>query len=218
MSTQRPITIDVVSDVVCPWCYVGKRRLAKALTIVPDVSAAVRWHPFQLDPTIPAEGVDRKAYLERKFGSGGRLAEMHVQLAAAGAEVGIAFAFERITRSPNTLTAHRLIHWAAGDALAQDALVERLFALYFEEGSDLGDRQVLADAADDVGLDRADAERLIAGDDELVAVRGEINAARQAGITGVPCFIIDGRYAVMGAQQPAILADVIQRSASPQPS
>ncbi|WP_342642259.1 DsbA family oxidoreductase [Rhodoligotrophos ferricapiens] len=213
MTTRPSTTIDVVSDVVCPWCYVGKRRLSAAIALRPDVQIAVRWHPFQLDPTIPAEGVDRKAYLARKFGSEERVAEIHEQIKAAGESVGISFAFDLIARSPNTLSAHRLIH-AAPTADIQDRLVERLFALYFTEGRDIGNAIVLADAAADAGLERAAAAQLIAGDDGLNAVRQEISAAQNAGIRGVPCFIFGQRYAVSGAQPPELMADMIDRTIS----
>ena len=137
------MTIDIVSDAVCPWCYVGKRRLEAALAGSGDANVAVQWRPFQLDPTIPSEGLDRQAYMRAKFRDDARLAEVHQRLKALGAEVGIKFDFAAIKRSPNTLDAHRLIRWA-GEAGVQDAVVERLFSAYFERGEDIGDRDVLA--------------------------------------------------------------------------
>ncbi|MDE3174495.1 MAG: DsbA family oxidoreductase [Pseudomonadota bacterium] len=204
-----PIVIDVVSDVVCPWCYLGKKRLEGALRAAGEVE--VRWRPYQLDPTIPPEGLDRQAYMRAKFGDGDRLAQAHARLRALGAEVGVAFDFDSIRRSPNTLDAHRLIRFAA-EAGAADALVERLFSDYFEGGRDIGDRAVLIEAATACGLDgEAVAARLASGEgaDE---VREEIEAARRVGVQGVPFFIFASKYAVSGAQSEEVLAQAIARA------
>ena len=204
-----PIVIDVVSDVVCPWCYVGKRRLEAALRAAGEVE--VRWRPFQLDATIPAQGLDRQAYMRAKFGDGPRLAEAHARLKTLGEEVGVAFDFAAIRRSPNTLDAHRLIRFA-GEAGAADAVVERLFSDYFVHGRDIGDRAVLIEAARACGLDGdAVAARLASGEgsDE---VRAEIETAQRDGVQGVPFFIFASKYAVSGAQSEEVLAQAIARA------
>ena len=204
-----PIVIDVVSDVVCPWCYVGKRRLEAALRAAGEVE--VRWRPFQLDATIPAQGLDRQAYMRAKFGDGPRLAEAHARLKTLGEEVGVAFDFAAIRRSPNTLDAHRLIRFA-GEAGAADAVVERLFSDYFVHGRDIGDRAVLIEAARACGLDgEAVAARLASGEgsDE---VRAEIETAQRDGVQGVPFFIFASKYAVSGAQSEEVLAQAIARA------
>jgi len=215
MTAPAPITIDVVSDAVCPWCYLGQKRLDQALAAAPEIEASVRWRPYQLDPAIPAEGLDRKAYMEAKFGDTGRLEAAHERLIALGLEAGIAFAFDRIEVAPNTLDAHRLIRWAAGsgDADVQGKVVRRLFKAYFEDGRDIGRPEILVGIAGDAGMDAALVETLLATDADRDAVRGEIETARRMGVTGVPCFLLDGRYAVVGAQDTAVLADAIRRVA-----
>ena len=189
------LVIDVVSDVVCPWCYVGKRRLEAALK--GDAGTLIRWRPFQLDATIPPEGLDRKAYMRAKFGDGPRLGEVHARLKALGQEVGVAFDFEAIQRSPNTLDAHRLIRFATEAGVA-DAMTERLFADYFERGRDIGDRAVLEAAARDCGLGEVGAR--LEGEEGAQEVRQEIAAAQRMGVEGVPFFIFAEKYAVSGAQ------------------
>ena len=211
MTGAPHVTIDVISDVVCPWCYLGKRRLEQALAIVPDVSAEVRWRPFQLDPSIPPEGIPRADYIRRKFGSLEALDAPNARLAAAGAAVGIAYAFDKIARSPNTIDAHRLIRWAAA-AGVEEAMVERLFRFYFVEGADIGSREVLVRAAADIGMDAAAVAADLATDRDRAAVQADIDTASYAGVTGVPCFIMDGRSAVMGAQSPELLAAAIRRA------
>lgn len=215
MTGAPSLTVDVVSDVVCPWCYLGRARLLKAMEAVPETPVEIHWRPFQLDPTLPAGGRDRKTYLADKFGDGGRIGEAHAQLAALGRDAGIAFDFDAIAVSPNTLDAHRVIRWAAGagDA-AQDRLVGRLFSLYFEQGENIGDRRVLIDAAHHAGMDKALVETLLAAGADRAEVEQEIATARRMGINGVPCFLIEGRYAVMGAQEASVLADAIARIAA----
>jgi predicted DsbA family dithiol-disulfide isomerase len=149
----EPLRIDVVSDVMCPWCFVGKRRLERALAEAADVPVEVIWRPFQLDPTLPPDGKDRRAYLEEKFGGPEQAAAIYERIREAGREEGIAFAFDRIARSPNTLDAHRLIRWA-GEEGVQDAMVERLFELYFLEGADLTREATLVEAAVAAGMER----------------------------------------------------------------
>ncbi len=210
MST--PVVIDVISYVVCPWCYVGKKRLESALRMLPDQSFTVFWRPFQLDPSIPKDGLPRKIYLERKFGNLDRLAQTHAQLVEIGKDEGIAFAFDRITRSPNTLDAHRLIRWAH-EMAKQTEMVERLFALYFTEGADIGSHEVLIKAAVEVGLDGALVTQLLATGADLDPVIAEINAAGKMGITGVPTFIFASRFAISGAHPAETIKKAIEQTA-----
>lgn len=214
MMSPLPVTIDVVSDVVCPWCYVGRARLIKALEAVPEIAVELRWRPFQLDPTIPPEGKDRQTYLMDKFGDEERIHQMHAQIDELGRAEGIDFNFDAIRTSPNTLNAHRVIRWAAtAEPGVQDQLVGRLFALYFEEGADIGDPAILIQAARDASMDAAVVETLLATDADRAEVEQEIATAQQMGVTGVPCFLLEGRYAVMGAQEADTLADAIRQVA-----
>ena len=210
VAAVRPLKIDVVSDVMCPWCFIGKRRLEKALASVPDVAVEVEWHPFQLDPTLPQEGKDRAAYLNEKFGGPERAATIYARIEEAGASEDIAFAFDKITRSPNTLDAHRLIRWAGIEGL-QDAVVERLFALYFLEGANLTDPEVLVGAAADAGMDAEVTRRLLASDADLAETEAEVVRAQAMGVQGVPTFVLDGKYAVSGAQPADVLGDAIRQ-------
>lgn len=207
----EPMTVDVVSDVVCPWCYLGKRRLELALEEAEDVAVEVRWRPFQLDPTIPEGGIDREEYFREKFGDLTRVAAIHERLKELGDGVGIRFAFERIARTPNTLDAHRLIRWASIEGAGEE-VVEKLFSLFFEDGADLGDIDVLVEAAVSAGLPGDLVRRLLEGDADRDAVREEIATAQRIGVTGVPCFIIDGRYAVMGAQEPEAIVAALRQA------
>jgi predicted DsbA family dithiol-disulfide isomerase len=216
---MRQLAIDVVSDVVCPWCYIGKRKLEQTLTELrsrePEIEVAVRWHPFQLNPDLPAAGMPRAAYLEAKFGGQARAAEVYARVRAVGEQVGIAFDFDRIAQQPNTLDAHRLIAWAQqrGDA---DALVEALFRRYFIEGRFIGDRDELAAAAAACDFPEAEARALLASDALRTEVEGESREAQDAGITGVPFFIFNGRTAVSGAHDPATLLEAIAAARSAQ--
>lgn len=210
-----PLRIDIVSDVVCPWCYIGQNRLAAAIETVPQLRAEIRWRPYQLDPTIPPEGYDRRQYMEAKFGDKERLKAAHQQVEAAGRSAGIDFRLDRIAVSPNTLDAHRVIRWAASAGPgAQSRLARRLFELYFEEGQNVSDHAVLVAAASEAGMDAAVVEALLKTDSDREAVREEIETARRMGITGVPCFLIEGKYAVVGAQDPAVLADALAKVAA----
>jgi predicted DsbA family dithiol-disulfide isomerase len=207
------ISIDVVSDVVCPWCYLGKARLEAALAALPGVEAEINWRPYQLDPGIAREGVDRKAYMEAKFGSGPRLGDVHRQLEAFGRELGLSYDFDAIKVSPNTMNAHRLIRWAAQAGTGMQAkAVDLLFKAYFEEGRDIGSDGVLTDIARQAGMDVSIVQTLLPTDAEEAGVIGEIAKAKQIGVTGVPCFIIDHKYAVSGAQTPEILAQAIENA------
>jgi predicted DsbA family dithiol-disulfide isomerase len=205
--------IDVVSDAVCPWCFVGKRRLEAALARSGDSDVSVRWRPYQLDPTIPVGGLERRAYMRAKFRDDARLAEVHARLKALGAEVNIQFDFEAISRAPNTLDAHRLIRWAS-EAGAQDAVVERLFADFFERGRDIGAADVLVEAAEACGMDGATARSRLAGQGDVAEVRAEIEHAQGMGVSGVPFFIFASRLAVSGAQSADVLARAIREARS----
>jgi predicted DsbA family dithiol-disulfide isomerase len=210
----EPVTIDVVSDVVCPWCFLGKRRLDAAIR-ASGAPIAVRWRPFQLDPSIPAEGLDRHAYMKAKFHDDARLAAVHDRLTEMGEAVGIAYAFERIERAPNTLDAHRLIRWATvGEQ--QDAVVERLFRLYFEEGRDISDRELLIEVAREVGMDVDTVEKLFAGGEDIDSVQAEIAQAQAVGVTGVPFFIFASRFGVPGAQDTDVLVKAIAQARAAQ--
>ncbi|PZQ17872.1 MAG: disulfide bond formation protein DsbA [Ancylobacter novellus] len=210
---SAPISIDVFADPVCPWCWIGKRRLEAALVARPDVEATVRWMPFQLDPTIPPEGLDRAEYLENKFGDDEKVRAMHEQLAAIGRDEGLALLFADITRAPNTLDAHRAIRFAAEEGLvAQGALVERLFEAYFTEGEDISDLDVIERAAEEAGLDSDTLRERLETDEDVEIVREEIQRARAIGVEGVPCFIFEGKLVVMGAHPPEVLVEAIDRA------
>ena len=202
--------IDVISDTVCPWCYIGKRRLERALKLRPHLTFDVRWRPFQLDPTTPADGVDRRAYIERKFGSSDNIKPIHAALLQAGDDEGIPFAFERITRTPNTVNSHRLIRWSHSMGV-QDGVVELLFRGYFVEGADIGQIKVLGAIADEAGMDRELVEDLLASDADRELVEREDSLARKIGINGVPTFLIGGKVLISGAQDAEALARVIDR-------
>jgi predicted DsbA family dithiol-disulfide isomerase len=197
------LTIDIVSDVVCPWCYLGEKRLDAALAEAAQ-PVALRWRPYRLDPTIPDGGLDRAEYMAKKFGAGGRLQAAHDNLTRLGAEVGIPFAFDKIKRAPNTLDAHRLIRWA-NSAGVQGKVVDRLFKAYFVEGRDIGDRDVLIDIGGECGLDARLVEKLLAEGADADLVREEIAQAQAIGVSGVPFFIFAGRLGVPGAQDAAVL-------------
>ena len=209
------LTIDVISDVVCPWCFIGKRRLEAALRELraerPDVVPTIRWLPYFLNPDTPEEGQPYRPFLERKFGGPERLAQIWAQIAEAGRTAGIAFAFERIEVRANTLRAHRLIHRAQRDGDA-GALVERLFAAQFLQGENLGEAAVLARLAAECGEDEAAALAYLQSGEDAEAVRDEAARAQRLGINGVPFFILAGRYGVAGAQPPEVLLEALRQS------
>lgn len=209
---SEPFVIDVISDAICPWCFLGKRRLDAALEVLPDLDIFVRWRPFMLDPTIPPEGMDRQAYMLNKFGAE-RLKTIHDPLIAAGRELGVPYRFEAITRTPNTLEAHRLIRWAH-TADRQHEVAEQLFLAYWSEGQDVGDRAILARCAGEAGLNAAQIAELLDSDQDVDNVKAEIAHASRIGVTGVPTFILAQRYALSGAQPPEVLADAIRRLAA----
>jgi predicted DsbA family dithiol-disulfide isomerase len=194
------LPVDVLSDVICPWCYIGKRRLEKAVAAL-DEPVKVRWLPFQLNPTMPREGISRREYRTRKFGSWERSQELDARVNEVGKSESIPFVFERIERTPNTLDAHRLI-WLAGKEGVQEAVVEALFRAYFTEGRDISDHQTLLDVAAGAGLDRQEAEALLNGDHGLEAMKEADTLARRFRVEGVPFFIVNGTLTLSGAQQP----------------
>lgn len=212
---MNKIELDVVSDVMCPWCYIGKKRLEKALALLSDIDVEVRWRPYQLDATLPPEGKDRKKYLDDKFGGAEQAREIYARIEEAGRDEGIPFAFDKIKVAPNTLDAHRLIRWAAnGGEEVQQQIVDRLFKLFFVEGANIGDPAVLLEAAGEAGMNTAVMETLLPTDADKKEVQTEIAVAQQMGVTGVPCFIINNKYAVMGAQAPEAIADAIRNAAN----
>ncbi len=197
--SEQTLTIEIYSDVVCPWCYVGKRRLERALDqLKGTVKAEVSWRPFQLNPTMPIEGMDRTTYLEAKFGSIDAFQQLEEHVLAAGIAERISFAFEKIARTPNTFLAHRLI-WFAAQQACQDAVVESLFRGYFEEGADIGSPPVLARLAERAGLS---AEQFLGSDDGVTEVKAEEAVGHRLGIRSVPYFVLNGAYALSGAQPP----------------
>lgn len=205
------VEIDVFSDVVCPWCYVGRQRLARAIDSVAERhDVRVTWKPYQLNPWMPPEGMDRAEYRRMKFGSAERSSGMDARLVEAGRGEGIELAFDRIARTPNTVDAHRLI-WYGGQQGRQVEVVDALFAAYFTDGRDIGDRAVLAEAAGRAGLDPEAARRFLDGDDGLAEVEEEEAVGRSFGIDGVPFFVLAGKYGVSGAQPAEVLANVIER-------
>lgn len=193
--------LDVFSDTICPWCYVGKRRFDRALAARPQPGLRIRWRAFQLNPTMPAEGMERQAYLAAKFGGSDRAQAIYDTVRAAGSAEGIGFCFERIVRTPNTIRSHRLVRYGARMG-RQEAVVEALFRAYFIDGCDIGDRAALTAIGTETGLEAAATEAYLAGDDDQDAVLAEDALARRAGISGVPCFIFNGRFALSGAQEP----------------
>lgn len=203
--------IDFISDTVCPWCFIGKRRLARAIAMRPAISFDVRYRPYRLDPSLPRGGMDRAAYMAAKFGKNGGVEEAQKVIAAEGAKEGIEFDFAAIQRAPNTLDSHRLIRWAALTG-AQDEVVERLFAAYFENGEDIGDIRVLADIADVSGMDGAQVADMLESDQDLALVEREDQLAREMGVTGVPAMIFANKVAVSGAREPQVLTMVIDKA------
>jgi predicted DsbA family dithiol-disulfide isomerase len=213
--TTARVHIDVVSDVVCPWCYIGKHRLERALALTPETAAEVEFRPYFLNPWIPREGIDRKTYLETKFGSVARYDAIAERVAAAAAAEGLTYDPKKMTRQPNTIDCHRLILWARNGA-DPARVKQRLMELYFAEGADLSDRDVLVKAAIDCGMDGELVRRLLGGEDDVARVTSEANAAKDAGIDGVPTFIFDSSLLLTGAQPPDQLASAIAHAARSQ--
>ena len=197
---SQTLTVDVISDVICPWCFIGKRRLEKAIASV-DMQVSVQWHPFQLNPAMPKEGISRKEYRTRKFGSWERSMELDAKVIAVGKSEGINFAFDKTIRTPNTVDAHRLI-WLADQHSCQDAVVEALFRAYFTDGWNISDRETIIDVGAEVGLDQQAVETMLNSDQgmDVIAEAGELS--QRHGVTGVPFFIINNAITLSGAQEP----------------
>ena len=195
------IEIDLFSDVVCPWCFIGKRRLERALAARPEQEVQIQWRAFQLNPDLPREGIPRQHYVEAKFGGPERAKQIYSNIRNAGESEGLDFQFDKIVRQPNTVTAHRAIYWA-GNQNQADPLVEALFIAYFYNGRDIGSPEVLAEIASESGLDGDALKDYLATEDGLREVAAESRFAYENGITGVPCFIFNRKYAVAGAQEP----------------
>jgi predicted DsbA family dithiol-disulfide isomerase len=209
--TKLPaMQIDVISDTVCPWCFIGKRRLDQAVAQLPDLGIEIHWRPYQLDPNVPKEGVDRRAYFRAKFGDGERVKGMSEALMTYGAELGINFAFDKAEKRPNTIDSHRLIRWASSVGV-QDAVVEALFTAYFEQGRDIGDRAVLIDIASACGMDGELVEELLSSGADLDLVTHEADLAGQMGVQGVPAFVLENKYMLVGAQDTDALVRVFDK-------
>ncbi|MDP2409647.1 MAG: DsbA family oxidoreductase [Pseudolabrys sp.] len=211
-ASQTPVRIDVVSDVVCPWCFIGKHRLEQALKLKPGIPVEVHWRPYFLNDWIPRDGISREEYLTTKFGSPDRYKDIAKRVGAAAAADGLIYDASKMKRQPNTTDCHRLIRWAEAIGKAGE-MKQRLMDLYFTEGADLTDREVLAQAGADVGLPIDQVRASLASDEGIAEVEAESQSAKQAGIEGVPCFIFNGQFAVSGAQSPEYLADAIARAA-----
>jgi predicted DsbA family dithiol-disulfide isomerase len=209
---QARMQIDVVSDAICPWCYIGKRQLERALTMLAQdgLHFAVRWNPFQLNPDMPKGGVERAAYRAAKFGSAERAGELDARVSEAASAVGLDFHLDRIGRTPNTLDAHRLA-WFAARRGAQDAAIEALFAAYFTNGRDIGDAAVLAHCGAAAGLDRSEVAGFLAGTEAAAEMLAADQAAREAGVNGVPSFFLDGYGLFSGSVPAAKMADALRR-------
>lgn len=206
----KQITIDIVSDTVCPWCYVGKRRLEAALARLPeDLDVLVAWRPFQLNPDLPREGADRRQHLERKFGGKDGAKRVYDAINQAGESVGIPFAFRDIERQPNTVDSHRLID-RAGHLGKQDAVVEALFKAYFLDARDIGDLDTLVEIAAEAGLDPDETRAYLASEEDVERIQDEDATARKMGVSGVPCFILNRKYAVSGAQDPEVFLQAFE--------
>ena len=210
------IKLDIISDPVCPWCYIGKTNLDRALEANPNHAFEIEWHPFQLNPDMPAEGRDRREYLETKFGGKARAVEVYTRVEQAARDAGLEIDFANIPRIPNTLNAHRLIHWAGLEG-RQTAVVSALFRAYWTQGRDIGDIATLTAIAGECGLDMAMTERLLGTEADAEDIRARDIHARQRGVSGVPCFVIANQYVVSGAQPPQVWAQVIGELASVSP-
>jgi predicted DsbA family dithiol-disulfide isomerase len=210
--------IDVISDTVCPWCFIGKRRLMRAMEQRPGIAFDVKWRPYRLDPTVPRGGMDRQAYMRARFGEDRmKIVEMHKLIAEEGAKDGIEFDFGAIARRPDTLDSHRLIRWAEANGV-QDDVVERLFIAYFENGEDIGEIRVLADIADICGMDGVEVAQMLESDEDITLVEREDQIAHEMGVSGVPAMIFGNRLAVSGAREPELLLSVIDRVSEMQTS
>ncbi|MEM6662806.1 MAG: DsbA family oxidoreductase [Pseudomonadota bacterium] len=207
------VRLDIISDPICPWCYIGKANLDKAIAETGHNPFDVEWRIFQLNPDMPPEGYDRKAYLEAKFGGPERAQEIYGRIKDAASGAGLDVNFDKIQRTPNTMDAHRLIRWARTTG-NQNALVEQLFHRYFEDGADISDHGVLLDVAEAAGMEREVVDTLLTGDADREMLAEEDTSAREMGVSGVPCFIVGGRYVMQGAQPPETWVKLINELVS----
>ena len=205
---SETVKLDIMSDPICPWCYIGKAHLDRALAAAPDHPFLIEWHPFQLNPDMPEGGMDRRAYLEGKFGGKKAAVKAYAPVVEHAEKAGLKINFEGMKRTPNTLNAHRLIHWAGIEG-RQTAAASALFKAYFVECRDIGDVEVLADIADSIEMDAAVVKRLLGTDSDMQDIRDRDAHSRSLGINSVPTFIIGGKHAVPGAQPPELWAKVI---------
>jgi predicted DsbA family dithiol-disulfide isomerase len=210
MSNVKPLTIDIVSDVVCPWCYIGKRRIEQALQQVTDVPVELHWRPFFLNPWVPREGISREQYLTTKFGSVEAYKGISARVVAAAEQEGLSYRPDQVRRQPNTIDCHRLIHWADQIGKASE-MKQRLMELYFRDGGDLTETDVLVQAAADCGLDADDVRRRLATDEDVALISAQAQEAADKGISGVPTYVFAQKYAVSGAQDPQLLASAIRQ-------
>jgi len=210
MSTLKPLTIDIVSDVVCPWCYIGKRRIEDALKLAPEVPVDIHWRPFFLNPWVPREGIGRDDYLTTKFGSVEAYKGIAGRVVAAAEQEGLSYRPDLVKRQPNTIDCHRLIHWA-GQIGKAAKMKQRLMELYFRDGGDLTDVDVLIQAAADCGLAPETVRRMLATDEDVALISGQAEEAAAKGISGVPTYVFAQKYAVSGAQDPQMLARAIRQ-------
>ena len=210
MSALKPVTIDIVSDVVCPWCYIGKHRIEEALKQVTDLPVELHWRPFFLNPWVPPEGISREDYLTTKFGSVEAYKSIAGRVVAAAEQEGLSYRPELVARQPNTIDCHRLIYWAEAIGKAAE-MKQRLMELYFRDGGDLTDVDVLAQAAADCGLDAQDVRRRLATDEDVALISARAQEAADKGISGVPTYVFAQKYAVSGAQDPQMLARAIRQ-------
>jgi predicted DsbA family dithiol-disulfide isomerase len=202
------VKLDIISDPICPWCYIGKSNLDKALAQIPDHPFIIEWHPFQLNPDMPIEGMDRRDYLEGKFGGKEAAVKAYAPVVEHAQKAGLTINYEAMTRTPNTLNAHRLIHWAGIEAKQTEA-VDALFHAYFVDARDIGNAEVLGDIADNIGMDAAVVQKLLATDNDTDDIKSRDAHSRQMGVTSVPTFIVDNKHAVPGAQPPELWLKVI---------
>jgi len=202
------VKLDIISDPICPWCYIGKTHLDKALAQVPDHPFVIEWHPFQLNPDMPLDGMDRRDYLEGKFGGKDAAVKAYAPVVEHAENAGLTINYEAIKRTPNTLNAHRLIHWAGIESKQTEA-VDALFQAYFVDGRDIGEPEVLGDIADSIGMDAAVVQKLLSTDNDIDDIKARDAHSRQMGVSSVPTFIVDNKHAVPGAQPPELWLKVI---------
>jgi len=210
MSTLKPLKIDIISDVVCPWCYIGKKRIEDALALLPEVPVDVHFRPFFLNPWVPREGISREDYLTTKFGSVDAYRGIAGRVVAAAGEEGLTYRPDLVKRQPNTIDCHRLIHWAEAIGKAPE-MKQRLMELYFRDGGDLTETDVLVQAAADVGLDAEEVRRRLASEEDVELISARAQEASDKGISGVPTFVLAQKYAISGAQPAELLARAIRQ-------